>query len=51
MEVGVGRTDHCSTNQKQAWIRLMINALETNFFYYKADPSKILTLIWRRIGE
>lgn len=32
-------------NQKQAWIRLMINALETNFFYYQSDPCFCFSMI------
>ena len=35
-----------STNQKQAWIRLMINALETNFFYYQSDPSIFFIILY-----
>lgn len=34
-----------SVNQKQAWIRLMINALETNFFYYQSDPCFIFPIV------
>ena len=29
----------CSDQQKQAWIRLMVNALETNFFFYQSTTS------------
>ena len=26
-----------SSNQQQAWMRLIVNALETNFFFYRSD--------------